>query len=128
MSNESFSHVHRIDMLRCLKLGATTQNTFTDQEKKCAYQLQNLNSAHKEIHKKSKKVARCKNHTFCSRGLVENSVVFFAPLVYNAQSEFKQKSGNSNFLKSEAKQIKSVYHRTKIMFPQLLTITEQSPL
>ena len=61
------------------------------------------------------------------RGLVENSVVFLAPLVYNAQSEFKQKSVNSNFRKSEAKQIKSVYRRTKIMFPQLLAITEQSP-
>ena len=61
------------------------------------------------------------------RGLVENSVVFYAPLVYNAQSEFKQKSVNSNFRKSEAKQTKSVYRRTKIMFPQLLAITEQSP-
>ena len=62
-----------------------------------------------------------------AKGLVENSVVFFAPLVYNAQSEFRQKSVNSNFRKSEAKQIKSVYRRTKIMFPQLLAITEKSP-
>ena len=76
----------------------------------------------------SLKVAWCKNHTFCSRGLiVENSVVFFAPLIYNARSEFKQKSTNSNFRKSEAKQIKSVYHRTKIMIPQLLLFTKQSP-
>ena len=75
--------------------------------------------------KASLKVARCKNHTFCSRGLVENSVVFFAPLIYNAKSEFKQKSVNSNSRKSEAKQIKSVHRRTKIMLPQLLAITEQ---
>ena len=43
-----------------------------------------------------------KNH---SRGLVENSVVFFGPLIYNAKSEFKQKSVNSNFRKSEVKQL-----------------------
>ena len=42
-------------------------------------------------------------------------------------SEFKQKSVNSNFRKAEAKQIKSVYRRTKIMLQQLLSITEQSP-
>ena len=77
--------------------------------------------------KASLKVARCKNHTLCSRGLAENSAVFFAPLVYNAKSEFKQKSVNSSFRKSEGKQIKSVYRRTKIMLPQLLAITEQSP-
>ena len=77
--------------------------------------------------KASLKVALCKNHTFCSRGLVENSVVFFAPLIRNAKSEFKQKSVNSNFRKSEAKQIKSVYRGTKIMLPQQLSITEQSP-
>ena len=77
--------------------------------------------------KASLKVARCKNYAFCSRGLVENNVVFFAPLMYNAKSEFKQKSVNSNFRKSEAKQIKSIYRGTKIMLPQLLSIAEQSP-
>ena len=77
--------------------------------------------------KASLKVARCKNITFCSKGLVEKSVVFFASLIYNAKSEFKQKSVNSNFRKSEAKQIKSVNRRTKIMLPQLLSITEKSP-
>ena len=64
------------------------------------------------------------------RGLVEDSAVFFAPLVTllsHAGSEFKQKSVNSNFRESEAKQIKSVYRITKIMFPQLLAITEQPP-
>ena len=40
-----------------------------------------------------------------SRGLVENSVVIFAALIYNAKSEFRQKSVNSNFCKSEGKQL-----------------------
>ena len=45
-------------------------------------------------------------------------------LIYNAKSEFKQKSVNSNFRKSEAEQIKSVYRRTKIMLPQLFAFAE----
>ena len=27
------------------------------------------------------KAKTCENHTFCLRGLVENSIVFFAPLI-----------------------------------------------